>query len=331
MLLGYFAISLNLLSIAVLAFAISLFFIVLIERHVITRIESASFKIRKVTLWLLVTSPWWVAFTCLGIFWPQPQGIFPFEWLNDFAHWHHVDHFNFTSWHTLTLLLTGTYLTWALAKTIFVSSKQCSALGDLLGFSGERPAENSDNGCYYTIPNTVPTAFTFGMFRPKVYLTTALKQQVSNRDLAIVVSHEVAHVKARDPLFKFIFAIFANVFPSTAAKNLRNQYTLLTEQMADNAVTKVHDKLDVAQALVRIARLQHQHHSAHSSLNFAMSPASYFGEDQISKRVNYLIAPVSIHSRWAIAMTLLMLGVFPWVTASGVDSLHHLIETIFTH
>jgi hypothetical protein len=36
-------------------------------------------------------------------------------------------------------------------------------------------------------------------------------------------------------------------------------------------------------------------------------------------------------SHWAITMTLLLLSVLPWVTASGVDSLHHLIETIFTH
>ncbi|MCD8475475.1 MAG: M56 family metallopeptidase [Shewanella fodinae] len=236
-----------------------------------------------------------------------------------------MEQFNFASWHTFTLVVAGAYLTWSLAKSVHASTRQFSALSDLLGLTTEPEIKNSENVSYYMIANTISYCVHFRSITPQSLLTTALTQQVTARELAIIVSHETAHVKARDPLFKFIFAIFANVFPSSTAINLRNQYTLLTEQMADHAVTNVHDRFDVAQALINIVRLQSR------NSHIASTTASYFGEDQISKRVNYLIAPDLTRSHWAITMTLLLLSVLPWVTASGVDSLHHLIETIFTH
>lgn len=179
---------------------------------------------------------------------------------------------------------------------------------------------------YYLLPLAIPAAFTTGLISPKIYLTTALQERVNEQELDIIIRHEMAHVAARDPLFKVIFATFAGFFPLGMKQHLVKQFTLLTEQMADHAVTNEHDHLDVAQALVNVARMQRS-----ITLGCDGLQTSYFGNDQTSVRVQRLIYPVCTSSRLAIGLAIVLLVIAPALTASTVDSLHHIIETFFTH
>lgn len=331
MLVGNLAITLNLLSVAVLAFFICVVFIALISPFTLPRLTHFTFGIRKVILWSLVTAPWWIALSCVGFFWPRQQDLFPAAWLNEFAHWHHVDMFSFTSWHAVTLFSASAYLLWSMTRTVYIRRKQSSAMANLIGLSDIKQQNINGKQGYYSLPLTIPAAFTTGLLSPKVYITTALKDKVNEQELAIIIRHEMAHVEARDPMFKVVFAAFAGLFPAAVTRELIKQFTLLTEQLADSAVTKEYDNLDVAQTLINVARMQRSLDSIHKNLGFDGLQMSYFGNDQISVRVQRLISPVSSSSRLAMGFALILFACAPLLTASTVDSIHHLIETFFTH
>ena len=184
---------------------------------------------------------------------------------------------------------------------------------------------------YYSLPLNIPAAFTAGLLSPKIYLTTALLEQVNQRELDIIVRHEFAHVKSRDPLFKVVFASFACFFPQGAKHKLIQQLTLLTEQLADSSVTATYDNLDVAQTLINVARMQRNLGVITNRLGCDGMQTSHFGNDQTSIRVQRLVNPVLSSSWLAVGLSLVLIVSVPLLTASTVDSLHHFIETFFTH
>ncbi len=326
MFVGTVAVTLNLMSVAVLAFVISVVFLSLASRLTLSRLAHFTFGIRKAILWSLVSAPWWIAASCVALFWPRQQDIFPTAWLNELAHWHHVDVFSYTSWHGVTLLCASVYLLWSIACTVNHRMKQYSTMTNLIALSAVESQQSLGRQRYFSLPLDIPAAFTTGLLSPKIYLTTALQAQVSAQELDIIVRHEVAHVAARDPLFKVIFATFAGFFPAVVSNELIKHFTLLTEQMADSAVTGEYDNLDVAQTLINVARIQ-----CSVPLGCDGLQSSYFGNDQTSMRVQYLISPVSASSRLALGLALILFASAPLLTASVVDGLHHLIETFFTH
>ena len=104
MLVGDMAIALNLLSVAVLAFVIGIATVAVVSCFVLFRLNQVSFNSQKFILWSLVSAPWWIALSCIGYFMLYSLGfdtVFNISWFEDFAHWHHIDIFNFFSWATI--------------------------------------------------------------------------------------------------------------------------------------------------------------------------------------------------------------------------------------
>ncbi len=329
MLVGELAIALNLLSVAVLAFVIGIASVAVISRFVLFRLNQVSFNSQKFIMWSLVSAPWWIALSCIGYFMPYSIGLdkaFNISWFEDFAHWHHIDIFSFSSWHALTLLLALIYLAWRVAKTIFARTKQSIALSSLLSFTDAQDAKTTNGNQYFLMPVKVPVAFTTGFISPKIYVSTGLQSQVSDEQLNIIVNHELAHVAARDPLFKVLFTALASFYPSRIKQTLIEQYVLMTEKIADNEVTKEYDHLDVAQTLIDVARLQKA-----LPTDYDQAPVSYFGHDHTSLRVERLLNPINKPSLTTIFITLALLVTMPIFAASTVDSFHHFIETFFIH
>jgi Zn-dependent protease with chaperone function len=331
MFVGELAISLNLLSIAVLAFTVSIALIAITSRLTLFLLQHFTLGIRKLILWSLVTAPWWIAASCVGFFWPWQQDLFPAAWLNDLAHWHHVDIFSFTSWHSVTLFSSGAYLLWSMTSTVYTRRKQSAAMSDLIGLSGIQPQETRNQYSYYSLPLAIPAAFTTGLISPKIYLTTALQERVNEQELEIIVRHEMSHVDAHDPLFKVVFAALAGFFPAVITRKLLQQFSLLTEQMADSAATTEYDNLDVAQTLINVARMQRNAGFNRQNSGCDGMQTSYFCNDQTSVRVQRLMTPIRSSSRLALGLALMLFATAPLFTVSAVDGLHHFIETFFTH
>ncbi|MEP4892202.1 MAG: M56 family metallopeptidase [Aliiglaciecola sp.] len=329
MLVGDMAIALNLLSVAVLAFVIGIVSVAVLSRFELFRLNQINFNSQKFILWSLVSAPWWIALSCIGYFMPYSLGfdkVFNTSWFEDFAHWHHIDIFSFSSWHGLTLLLASIYLAWRVTKTIYARTKQSIALSSLLSFTDAQDAKTTNGNQYYLMPVKVPVAFTSGFMSPKIYVSTGLQAQVSDEQLNIIVNHELAHVTARDPLFKVLFTTLASFYTSGIKQSLIEQYVLVTEKIADNEVTKAYDNLDVAQTLIDVARLQKT-----LPTNYDQASVSYFGHDYTSLRVEQLLNPINKPSLTTIIIALALLAAMPVLAASAVDSFHHFIETFFIH
>ena len=248
------------------------------------------------------------------------------DWFEGIAHWHHIDIFNFSSWHALTLFLALIYLVFRVTETIFSRRKQSIALSSLLSFTNSAESNTANGNQYLLMPVEVPVAFTTGFISPKVYVSTGLQGQVNEEQLNIIVNHEQAHVKARDPLFKVLFSALASFYPLQLKQALTEQYVIMTEEIADNEVTKEFDNLDIAQTLIDVARLQKT-----PPIDSGDASISYFSHDHTTIRVERLLNPINQTSQTTIIVALIILAFMPIVAASTVDSFHHFIETFFIH
>jgi hypothetical protein len=323
---GGLAVTLNLMSVALLAFFIGFVLLSLAAPLCFSKLCHFTFRTRKLALWLLATGPWWIGATCFAIFWPRIDNGLSASWISSFAHWHHEQLFTFTSWHGLQLLICSLILTWLLVVMAISSWRKSVAMSNLLELSTPSKMAHQDSHKVYSLRLTIPTAFTAGLLSPKVYLSTALQKQVDAQELDIIIQHELAHVRAYDPLFKVIFALFCRFYPTPVNYILMQQYSLLTEQMADHAVTHSHDNLDVAQTLIKVAKLQYQ-----LPVNYDNSQLSYFANEQISQRVYTLVSPLEKTPVLALFVAIAALIGVPLLAASTIDSFHHFIETFFTH
>lgn len=326
MLEGALATALNLLSIAVLAYLVSVVLICVFTPLILSGLKKCTFKLQKVMLWWLVTLPWWVAISCVTILWTWYHSALPVGWLDEVAHWHHIDVFHVASWHAFTIYGLALYLLYTAIRGAHKRVSQWQSLRVLIALSDKKQSSFNEANHFYSLPSPLPTAFVTGMFSPKVYVTDALQKLVGSKQMDIILRHEFAHVTARDPLFRTLFSSFTMLFPSPINRILREEYVLLTELEADRKVAQYYDNLDIAQTLIDITRYQQN-----GVLNNDSVSLSYFGNDATRERVECLITPRNSSSKVGLSFAITLIALMPFLTASTVDSLHHIIETFFIH
>lgn len=98
-----------------------------------------------------------------------------------------------------------------------------------------------------------PEAFCAGLARPRIYLSRAALEQLTEAELGAVIAHEVHHAQRRDPLRIFVVRMLADaLFFLPALRRLRERYEELAEIAADEAaVAAVGDPSPLAAALLR--------------------------------------------------------------------------------
>lgn len=180
MLVGSLAIALDLLSVALMAFFIGVLLMSLSIACKFSTLNHFTFRTRKFVLWLLATGPWWIAATCVAIFWPRLEGDGSASWISNFAHWQHEDLFAVNRWHSLTLLVSTLLLFWLLTVIAIQSWNKSIAMRQLLELSDRQELPNHNSNKVYTLHSNIPTAFTSGLLSPKVYLTSALQKQMAD-------------------------------------------------------------------------------------------------------------------------------------------------------
>lgn len=98
-------------------------------------------------------------------------------------------------------------------------------------------------------------AFTAGLVRPRIYLSAALLEELSDSELRAVLRHEVWHLRRRDPLRFALLRFTARVFfwlPLVRA--LADDLIEEAELLADDFAAEEEDPLEVAGAVVKVAR-----------------------------------------------------------------------------
>ncbi len=99
---------------------------------------------------------------------------------------------------------------------------------------------------------TVPAMTTVGIVRPRVLLSGAAAMMLTANELKTALHHEVAHVRRRDNLKKLLLRFVT--FPGMA--DLDAAWLQATEMAADDAaVSNSSEALDLAAALIKLARL----------------------------------------------------------------------------
>jgi BlaR1 peptidase M56 len=81
-----------------------------------------------------------------------------------------------------------------------------------------------------------PEAFSAGLLKPRVYLSSGALQTLQTAELAAVVEHEVHHCHRRDPLSLLVVHVLSDaLFFLPVMNRLRERYRTLVELAADEA------------------------------------------------------------------------------------------------
>ena len=115
-----------------------------------------------------------------------------------------------------------------------------------------RPVETPSPIPVLRISRVVPAMTAAGIIRPKVLLSGAAESLLTSAELQTALNHEVAHVRRRDNLKKLLLRFIA--FPGMSG--LETAWLEATEMAADDAaVSSAREALDLAAALLKLARL----------------------------------------------------------------------------
>ena len=174
-------------------------------------------------------------------------------------------------WLGAALLAFG--LVYSSAKSAFHIIKSSSAVSRL-------PVRGR-KGSVVIIDDLSETAFTHGIFRPRIFLTRGLLKGLDRDELKAVFLHELHHKREKDPL-KFVLLSFFNdmFFYAPIVKYLVAKLKIKIEHASDDAAAKkAGERLALASALVKVAK----------GNCAAFAPASITGNNQVSARIKRLI------------------------------------------
>lgn len=107
------------------------------------------------------------------------------------------------------------------------------------------------------IEHRFPVVAVVGIFRPQLFIARSVIERLSADELRAVVAHEAGHLRARDNLKRAVLRLCRDtlvIFPTGRA--LEQQWSDAAEIAADDfAVARTGASLELAQALIKVARL----------------------------------------------------------------------------
>jgi Zn-dependent protease with chaperone function len=103
------------------------------------------------------------------------------------------------------------------------------------------------------IRRSVPALTAAGILRPRILLSGSAEFLLNGNELRSALHHEIAHIRRRDNLKKFLLRLVA--FPGM--RGLEAAWLEASEMAADDAaVSSTADALDLAAALLKLSRLK---------------------------------------------------------------------------
>ncbi len=186
-----------------------------------------------------------------------------------------------------------------------------------------RPSQSGQYS-FRLLDNETPFVFTLGWWKNEVYLTSGLQASCSQQDLNIICAHEAAHSARRDNIRLLMANLFLFPLPQVLASSLQQDLHLMIESACDFQAAERHDRLDVAQTLVRVQKMSPRLYPFGTTMI-----ASAFTGAEIEHRVQALVAgrEQSIYQHAGLRLSVLMLILF---SISLVDPMHHGIETLLS-
>lgn len=317
---GDIALWLNFLAVCVISFAVANIAVSALTSILAQRFLQLEIPSRKHTLWLLVTIPWLVSLIIAACFLYPVLEYSPFSPVQNYTHWHHMNTFYMDSWHSVTLMAALTYIAWVGINKLSGLKQHSQQLSTLHQFA--TPLRDK----VFVLENHQASAFSSGFRHPKCYITSGMLDQMNANELEIIIQHELAHIRRRDPFKKWLFSLLVTFFIPVIANRLKLHMVLAMEQAADEAVIEYnHQPIDIASTLIKAARLNASNHNM-----LDQDLVANFGAEVLEQRVYFLLGQLQLKP----LSPFLSLGLFASVIclcALSLDSIHHIIETIFSH
>ena len=166
-------------------------------------------------------------------------------------------------------------------------------------------------------------AFTIGLFRPLVFVSSRLTEVLDHKELLIVLSHEDGHRLRRDGLRKLSARILASAHFQTTRQTLLAELELATEQSCDeHAAGSLDDRLSVAETILKLSRLASMDHIRGDSV-------SAFNASDCERRIEGLLNPPIPRNRYLSAIWMVILCVLSVSGLMSADFWHHITESLF--
>jgi Zn-dependent protease with chaperone function len=162
--------------------------------------------------------------------------------------------------------------------------------------------------------------FSCGLFMPCAFISSRLMEQLSAKQLDVVLAHEQAHCRRRDVLRRLLLNLAALFHFPTLRRHLLADLALAQEQICDEAAAqKVGDRLFVAETIVNLAR----------QLNTRIPEQDIgviaFNGSHIDVRIQQLLEPPKPVNRCQVFFTaLFFITLFSGMLALAMP-LHHLL------
>lgn len=234
--------------------------------------------------------------------------------------WYHPPVFVWMSWQGFCATVFAAFTAWKLSFALYRGYQQHQYSRTLLSF-----ADTQDQSAY-RIESDMPSAFTLGLLRPKVVMSSALIDALTSEELSVVQRHEQAHQQHRDPLRLWVFNLVLCVFIPKVRTHLYKAMELTLEQLADERVVQASTTpVLIAQTLVKVNRL--------TARFLAQQPAltvCHFGASAIEQRIEQLMSAKPGRA-FPLLASLICIGLLLTLTLGGADALHHIIENLLHH
>ncbi len=172
------------------------------------------------------------------------------------------------------------------------------------------------------MPVAEPLAFTTGLLRPRIYISTALLALLTEDEVVAVLCHELAHAVRRDNVWNWLVRLFRDMcwFLPVGFVGWRWMVVSQDEDCDALAARLTRDPLTLARALLKVAAAWH-----HQSGTPLLSATSFASSPDVRARVEQMLAlsdgqtPVrrsALVGAVLLAATLLLLGPLPALLGS---------------
>ncbi len=165
-------------------------------------------------------------------------------------------------WICIAILLTGIGM--AIHKVFLMLSMNCRfirsltplSIGNCSGLKEFLFPAHLDNQLVLFDNGELRCAFTSGIWRPKIYLSTGICSYLTAKELQTVILHEAHHIKNKAPFKMFVLQILCILnFFLPVNRRLLNLYSSVCEKAADDAAVKISgEPLELASALLKLSR-----------------------------------------------------------------------------
>jgi len=143
---------------------------------------------------------------------------------------------------------------WLLPAVLLISALLPSRIRAWRGLSRQPVGQGVTEPTLLNLPHR--TALLVGWWRPSIVIDLALWDGLSASHRAVVLAHEHAHLRRRDPLMLMVLRCLVSLGPAPMGNVLVRSWLDHAERMADaGAANRLGDPLVVADALIRCARI----------------------------------------------------------------------------